>query len=66
MTLKEIWQDTIHPVKKRKYSRNGYRYGRQNDQALQKILKQFTGNDPEFHNQWFDVKNNQTFPGVHV
>ena len=31
-----------------------------------KYLKQFTGNDPEFHNQWFVTKNNQTFGGVHV
>ena len=38
----------------------------QDDQPLQKVLEQLTGDDPEFHNQWFVFKNNQTFCGVHV
>ncbi len=39
------------------------RYRCQDDQALQKIFKKLSCNDPEFHNQQFDTKNNQTFGG---
>ena len=52
-SVNEIRQDAVNPVKQGKDGPEGDGDRCQDDQSLQKVFEQFTGNDLEFHNQWF-------------